>query len=440
MTQTSIDGTTLVPGDQGYETARLPFQRKLDPRPAIIVDAASAADVVAAVRHAREQGLSLTVMATGHGAVAPADDGLLLKTDRMTSIDIDARRHTARVGAGVTWGDVIAAAAPHGLATLSGTSAGVGVVGYTLGGGTGFLSRKYGYAADNVVRAEIVTADGEHVTASATEHPDLFWAMRGGGGNFGIVTALEFRLFPVDQVYAGMVMFDPARAGDAFRVYREWALDEPDESNTALTLMTMPPLDVVPEPVRGKRVLALRAFCIGDTGNGRELYAPLLEAAGEPIFGGLRGASFADAAAMLGPAPPPMAAELHIELLREVPDAAIDAVMDVPFGVELRHWGGAIARPAPEAGPIGHRDVPFSIVISAMAPDRAGLAPQLPAHREAVERLRPYAHGGSFLNFLGDPERTSDAYTASDWKRLTEVKAQYDPDNVFAGNHNIPPA
>jgi len=434
MTQLSIDGTFLVPGDGGYETARQPFQRKLDPHPAVIVEAAGTLDVVAAVRYANDRELPITVQNSGHGAAAPSDDGLLLKTARMTSVDIDTRRQTARVGAGTTWGDVIAAAAPHGLAPLSGTSSAVGVVGYTVGGGTGFLSRKYGYAADNVISAEIVTADGELVTASPSEHPDLFWAIRGGGGSFGIVTSLEFRLFSVDDVYAGMVMFDPARTGDAFRAYREWALEEPDESNSALAVMTMPPVDMVPEPIRGKRVLMLRAFYFGDAGNGHALYAPLLEAGGEPIFGGLRATSFADAAAMLGGAPPPMAAELHLELMHEVPDAAIDAVADVPFGVELRHWGGAIARPAPDAGPAGHRDVPFSIVLSAMAPDLAGLEPQLPALRGAAAELRQHGTGGTFHNFLGDPARMAAAYTPEDYARLQEIKRTYDSDNRFAGN------
>ena len=437
MTQLSIDGTYLVPGDSGYETARLTWQRKLDPYPAVVVEAAGTLDVVAAVRHAREQGLEVTVQATGHGAVAPADDGLLLKTARMNGVEIDAGRRTARVGAGTQWSDVIAAAAPHGLGVLSGSSAGVGVVGYTVGGGMGFLSRLHGYAADNVVRAEIVTADGELLTVSPTEHPDLFWALRGGGGNFGIVTSLEFRLFPVGDVYAGMAMFAPERAGEAFRAYRDWALEEPDESNSAVALMTMPPLPMIPEPIRGRRVLVLRVFYAGDAGNAQRLYAPLREAAGEPILDGLRPAGFADAAAMLGPAPPPMASHMHFELLHEVPDAVIDTVVDAPAGIELRHWGGAMARPSEDAGPIGHRDVPFSIVVSAMAPDGAGLEPQIAAVDAVGEKLGPYGTGGSFLNFLGDPSKVQDAYTTEDYKRLTEVKAAYDPDNVFAGNHNI---
>ncbi len=237
----AVGGRVYVPGEGGYEAARQPWQRRLDPHPALIVEAATAGDVRAALRFAREHDLSFAVQSTGHGAVQVPDGGLLLKTTAMSRVEVDAGRRVARVGGGAVWSDVIAAAAPHGLAPLSGTSPTVGVTGYTLGGGTGWLSRLHGYAADSVVSFEVVTADGELVTASAAENPELFWALRGGSGNYGVVTSLEFRLYPVASVYAGMAMFDPARAAAAFAVYREWALDEPDESNTALLLAKLPP-------------------------------------------------------------------------------------------------------------------------------------------------------------------------------------------------------
>ena len=438
----AIGGRVYVPGESGYEPARLPFQRRLDPRPALIVEAANAGDVRTALRFAREHGLPFAVQSTGHGAVQVPDGGLLLKTDSMSSVEIDAGRRVARVGGGALWSDVIAAAAPHGLAVLSGTSPAVGVTGYTLGGGTGWLSRLHGYAADSVLRAELVTADGELITASPDEHPDLFWALRGGGGNFGVVTAREFRLYPVASVYAGMAMFDPERAADAFAVYREWALDEPDELSTALVLMQMPPAPQIPEPVRGKRVLMLRAFHVGTSGEAERLLAPLYEVAGTPLMNGMRSTSFADAAAMLPP-PPPMIAEMHIDLFHTIPDEVIAAAVEAGgtvSGIELRHWGGAMARPGEEAGPIGHRDVPFSVVVAAQA-DQPEQAERLMAGVRAVAaKLQPHATGGTFLNFLGDPEKTATAYTAADYRRLREVKAAYDPANVFGANHNIPPA
>jgi FAD/FMN-containing dehydrogenase len=438
----AIGGRVYTPGDGGYEAARLPFQRRLDPHPALIVDAATAGDVQAALRFAREQGLPIAVQSTGHGAVAVADGGLLLKTNAMAAVEVDAGRRVARVRGGALWDDAIAAAAPHGLAALSGTSPGVGVIGYTLGGGTGWLSRLHGYAADSVVRAEVVTADGELVYASAAENPDLFWALRGGGGNFGVVTALEFRLFPVATVYAGMAMFDAARAADAFAVYREWALDEPDESNTALVLAQMPPAPQIPEPVRGKRVLMLRAFYVGASDDAERVMAPLREAAGSPLLDGMRSTSFADAAAMLPP-PPPMLAEMHIDLFKTVPDDVIDAVVDAGdtvAGIELRHWGGAMARPEEDAGPIGHRDVPFSVVVAAQAERLEDFERVQAGVRAVAAKLEPHATGHSFLNFLGDPARTANAYTRDDWLRLREAKTVYDPGNVFSANHNIPPA
>ena len=438
----AVGGRVYGTGDDGYHAVRLPWQRKHDPHPALVVEATGPQDVIAAIRFAREHDLPFSVQATGHGAVLPTDGGVLLKTTAMSSVEIDAGRRIARVGAGTLWSDVIAAAAPHGLAPLSGTSSGVGVVGYTLGGGTGWLSRAFGYAADSVVRAHVVTADGELLRASADEHPDLFWALRGGSGNFGVVTALEFRLYPVASVYAGTTMFDVDRAAEAFAVYREWALDEPDESGTALMIAQMPPAPQVPEPVRGKRVLLLRAMHLGSADEAERQLAPLREAAGTPLVDGMRTTTFADAAAML-PAPPPMVSEMRFELFHEVPDAAIAALVEANgsvAGIELRHWGGEMARPVAGAGPIGHRDVPFSIVVAGMTEDREQ-ADRIEADLEAVAaRLRPHAAGGAFLNFLTDPSRTADAYTQADYRRLREVKAAYDPDNVFHANHNIPPA
>jgi FAD/FMN-containing dehydrogenase len=438
----AIGGRVYVAGESGYEPARLPWQRRLDPRPALIVEAANASDVRTALRFAREHDLPFAVQSTGHGVVNVPDGGLLLKTNAMSSVAVDAGRRVARVGGGALWSDVIAAAAPHGLAPLSGSSPTVGVTGYTLGGGTGWLSRRYGFAADRLLRAELVTADGEQVTASRAENPDLFWALRGGGGNFGVVTALEFELLPVASAYAGAAMFDAGRAAHAISVYREWALDEPDESNTALVLAQLPPLPDLPEPVRGKRVLMLRAFYAGPAEEAERVLAPLFEAAGTPLLNGMRDTSFPDAAAMMPP-PPPAISEMHIELLREIPDAVIDAAVEgheAVMGIELRHWGGEMARPGEDAGPIGHRHVPFSVVAGGQAATPEDAERMMAGVKAVADKLAPHSTGGSFINFLSDPARTADAYTEGDYQRLREVKAAYDPDNVFAANHNIPPA
>jgi FAD/FMN-containing dehydrogenase len=443
LDETLTSGRVHAPGEDGYEAQRLPWQRKFDPFPSLIVEAGGAPDVVTALRIARENDLPIAVQSTGHGAVRASDGTLLLKTAGMNGVEVDPERGVARAGAGTPWGDVIAAAAPHGLAPLSGTSAGVGVAGYILGGGAGLLSRTYGYAADSLLRAQIVTAAGDVITASADEHGDLFWALRGGGGNFGIVTELEFRLYPAGPLYGGMAFFDAARAPETLARYRDWALDEPDESNAALVVMTLPPLPQVPEALRGRRVLTLRSLYAGDAADGERVLAPLLEAAGEPLMGAFAPLTYADTATVMGPPPPPTVSEVQIEFFRDVPDDVLDVVADPdgpPVALEFRHWGGEMARSGDDAGPIGHRDVPFSVVVTALAQDRAGWPAAKADADEIVARLRPYATGGSFLNFLGDPARTRSAYTPEDYDRLAKVKAAYDPDNVFHRGHNIAPA
>ena len=217
----SFDGTVHLPGESGYDELRRPLNPALDPRPAIVARPRSAGDVQAAVIAAREGDLPIAVQATGHGLHASYDGGLLLNTSGLRAVHVDPERGTARVGPGAIWGQVIAAAAPFGLAPLSGSSPSVGVVGFTLGGGVGWLSRAHGFAADSVLRAELITATGRRVTASAERHADLFWALRGGGGGFGLVTELEFRLHPVERVYAGTSYFPVERAAETLAVYRD---------------------------------------------------------------------------------------------------------------------------------------------------------------------------------------------------------------------------
>jgi FAD/FMN-containing dehydrogenase len=440
--EAGFSGRVLRPGDDGYDEARLPWQRRFDPMPALIAEATSAADVAAAVRAARANDLPLAIQATGHGVVVPSDGALLLKTAALNGLSVDADAKTARAGAATQWGDVIAAAGPHGLAPLSGTSTTVAVAGYTLGGGMGWLSRRYGFQADSLLSAQVVTAAGEIVTASADENADLFWALRGGGGNFGVVTELEFRLHEVPVVYAGMLLFDADRARPVLETYRGWAASEPDESATSLSVMRMPPLPSIPEPLRGRRVLAFRALYAGGEADARAAWGPLLEAAGEPLMGALGEMGFADTPAAFGPPPPPSIGDMRLELLHELSDAVLDIVLgaDSPISVmEVRQWGGAVARPGADAGPCGHRDVPFSVVAGAMVMDPAQYPAAVEALDAVVAKLRPHTTGKTFLNFLGEAGRTSDAYTSEDYARLVAVKRAYDPDNLLRVNANIAP-
>ena len=435
----SFAGSVLVPGDDGYDEARRPLHPIFDPRPVAVAEAADAADVRSAIVTARDHDLPVAVQATGHGTIVPSDGGVLIKTSRLTGVLVDPDKRVARAGPGARWRDVIAAAAPFGLAPLSGTASSVGVAGYTLGGGVGWLSRRYGFAADSLLRAEVVTADGRVLTASADRHAELFWALRGGGGNFGVVTSLEFRLYPVAQVYAGTAYFPISRAAETLALFRDLAADAPDALSTVVLLRRMPATRDVPEPVRGRRVLAIRGLYAGDTAAGatgdaaaaERALRPLRDVAGPPLLDDFRTMSYPETGTIGGTAP------LHLDLFRRLPDALLETLIgaiDAPAGdspvstVEIRHWAGAMAHPEhQDPGPTGHRDVPFSVIIDARVPALAAA-------------LRPHATGGSFLNFLSDPARTASAYTARNHRRLTELKRRYDPANVFHRGHNIPPS
>jgi FAD/FMN-containing dehydrogenase len=375
----------------------------------MIVDATTPADVRTSVLAARAQNLPLAVYATGHGGPMPdSDTTVVVRTAGMGGVLVDPDRRTAWVGAGTRWADVIAAAAPFGLAPLSGTSATVGVVGYTLGGGMGWLSRRYGFAADSVVRAEIVTADGESRTVSADHEPDLFWAIRGGGANFGVVTGLEFRLHPVSSVYAGVATFPIERAADVLACYRDTAAAMPDEL-TATVVLT-------------KDSVAIRGMHAGSAEEARRALAPLWRAAGTPVTDGWRTMPYTESGTIGGTAPH------QFHLLADLPDAVLAAAIDAVHGeanaVEVRYRGGALSRPGADVGPIGHRDVPFSIIID--------------GQDDAV--VAAHATGGAFLNWLHDSSRVHTAYTAADYARLRELKLAYDPSNLFGLAKNIPPA
>src|SRR3954471_20623584 len=361
----TLRGRLHRPGDAAYDELRRPLSPALDPRPALVVEAYGAADVRAAVVAAREYALPFAVQGTGHGTHVACDGGVLVRTGAMATVLVDPDRRTAHVGAGARWADVLAAAAPFGLAPLSGSDPSVGVAGYTLGGGLGWLARRRGLAADSLRRAQVVTADGGLVTASASEHPDLFWALRGGGGGFGVVTALEIDLHPVDRVYAGTAYFAIDRAGETLARYRDWIASAPDALSTGVLLTRLD----------GERALALRVMHSGDAVDAERLLAPLRAAAGPALRDDLRVTRFADAT-MGGTAP------RHLDLFESLPDGAIDVLLAAGehATVGVRHWGGAIGS-QPHAGPAGHRATALSAIVDAPGP---GLA----------AALAPYATGG----------------------------------------------
>jgi FAD/FMN-containing dehydrogenase len=382
----TFSGPVYLPGDQAYKTAAATWSGALDQRPAVIAEALGARDVQAAVVAARAHGLPFAVQATGHGTREACDGGLLLKTSLMGEVLVDPDRRVARVGPGARVGDVVAAAAPCGLSPIAGSHASVGVAGFTLGGGYGPLSRRHGFAADNLLRADVVTADGERVTATADRNADLFWALRGGGGNFGVVIALEIRLHPLERSCAGTAHFDADRAAETLAFYRDWAPTQPLGLTTAIVL-------------GGAETFAIRVQAHGE--DAARAVRPLFDVAGPRL-------RFEETVA--GTAPE------HFHLFRELPEITGTTASEIA----VRYWGGAMA--AGDA-PAGHRDAPFTVTVDG-----------------EDDALAARATGGTFLNFLHDTARTETAYTPEDYARLRAIKAAYDPDNVFALGHNIAPA
>lgn len=414
-------GPVHLPGGAGYDEARRSLNPAVDSRPALVAEAYGAADLRTALLAARAHGVAFAVQATGHGTHAVCDDGVLVKTSPMASVLVDPARRIARVGPGARWGEVIAAAAPFGLAPLSGSSASVGVTGYTLGGGLGWLAREHGFAADSVVRAEVLLADGRHVTASADSHPELFWALRGGGSGFGVVTSLEFRLYPVAEVYSGFAYFPIEAAAGLLTAYRNWIDDAPDALSTAIVLKRMPADAHVPAAVRGRHVAMLKVLHAGTAEDAHRALAPLRRAAGPALLDETRPTTYA--ASAMGGTP-----NRHMSMFDTVTDEVLGTLVraaEQAQTIEIRHWGGAMSRPGPDAGPVSHRSTRLSVIVDTVVP---GLA----------EDLRPYANGGTFLNFLSDPSRTAAAYTGSDYERLREVKRSYDPDGFFRVGHVVP--
>jgi FAD/FMN-containing dehydrogenase len=399
-------GPVYFPGDEGYDEQRKPLKPTLDPRPAVVVRAAGTADVRAAVLAARRHGLPFAVQATGHGTHVAHDGSLLLRTGAMASVLVDPDRRIARVGPGARWADVLAAAAPFGLAPLSGSSPDVGVTGYTLGGGIGWLARRHGLASDSVLRAMVVTASGELEIAGPDRNADLFWALRGGGGSFGVVTGLEFRLYPLSRVYAGAVTFGRERAAETLTFYREWVERIPDALSTAVLL-------------NRDGSLVVKAMYAGSADRGRALLEPLWTVAGPVREDGMRVVGYAQAA-MGG------TFARTFDQVRTLDDDLVAALVAEPdTTVEIRHWGGRIAR---VRGAAAHRDAPLSVILDTV-----------PSQRSATALSRA-GIGSSFLNFLGDPARTHTAFTAENWAELRRIKATVDPDNVFRAGHAIPPA
>src|SRR5215210_3636473 len=436
-----LKGDAYVPGEDGYDEARAAWNLNAHQHPAVVIVAEVAADVLAAVRLGRGQGLGVGVMATGHGVAAPADGGVLINTSRMKGVHVDPETRTARVEADTKWADVVPEAAAHGLAGLQGSSSDVGVVGYTMGGGFGWLGRKYGFAADSVKEAEVVTADGKIVKASAHENADLFWGLKGGGGNFGIVTSLEFALHPITHVYGGDLFYPAERAAEVLELYSRWSASLPEEVTSGVAFMNFPPFEEIPEPLRGNSLIVMR-FCYTGEGlqeKGEELLRPWREAFGEPVMDTF-GVMPYEAMDMISMDPvDPMGIYGHVEMLRELsPEAAETLVKLAGAGsnsplafLELRQLGGALSRPPAELlNPMGRSDCRFIMygLGTTPTPEVAQAVQEYLAY--VADVARPHTTGATYVNFVdldgATPERVRAAYSLEDWKRLVDLKDRYD--------------
>ncbi|MFE3227917.1 FAD-binding oxidoreductase [Nocardia sp. NPDC059228] len=439
----AVAGEVHTPGQDGYRLSATGFNVATEHRAAAIVVASSAADVAAAVSIANATGYAVAVQATGHGAAPTPPESILIDTALLDAVSIDRDQRTATVGAGVRWQRVLDAAAPFGLAALAGSSTSVGVVGYTLGGGLGPIARTYGFAADHVIGMEVVTADATLRRVSPDTEPELFRALLGGGAAFGIVTQMTFRLFPIRTLYAGGLTYRIEDAAQVLRAWRNWMATVPETVTSSVAILNLPPLPEIPEPLRGATVLHLRYAHVGDLAEGAALLAPLRPVAA-PLLDTVAEMPYAALASIHNDPVDPMPAADRATLLRELPDAAIDALLEAagPAGglpitmAEIRALGGALARESLAPTTVAGRQAAFNLLtVGVLAPPIAALVPA--ALDTVIAALSTWSLNAATPNFAPDPHGRPSAETMTAWTtaqrdRLVEAHRRYDPSGVFA--------
>jgi FAD/FMN-containing dehydrogenase len=436
-------------GDARYDEARTVYNAMVDKRPAVIAECATVNDVKHALTLARENRYDVAVRAGGHSVagVCVNDDGLVIDIRPMQDIVVDPDARRVRVGAGVTWGEFDRATQEHGLATTGGRVSTTGVAGLTLGGGSGWLERKHGLTCDNLVSVDLVTADGREVTASEAENAELFWALHGGGGNFGVATSFEFRLEPLGpMVTAGLMMWPGDAAAGVSRRYRDLALDAPDELGSGLVFLTGPPEEFVPAHLQGTTVVAMALCWAGEVGDGEAAAKPFRELQPEVDLVGPM--PYADFQCMLDD-PPGLHNYWSADYHDTFPDDALEVF--VKYGFERQSpltqqlmipWGGAVARVAEDATPMTKRNTSWITHPFAVWEDPADTDANIGWARGFRRDIARYTNGGVYLNFIGDEgqDRVRAAFGDEKYGRLAGIKGEWDPDNVFRGNQNIKPA
>jgi len=446
----NIRGTVTGPDDEAYDVARAVRNGMIDRRPAVIVQPVNAGDVMTAVRFAADNAMTVAVRGGGHSVpgFGTCDDGVVIDLSAMREVRVDPQAQTARVSGGATWGDLNSATYPFGLATTGGIISTTGVGGLTLGGGIGYLARQLGLALDNLVSADVVTGDGTFHVASDEDDADLFWAIRGGGGNFGVVTSFEFRLSPVKDIYGGPMFFELDKAGDLLRFYREFIADAPEPFGGFPAFQIAPPLPFIPEERHGERFALMVACWSGDLDQGERVLKPFHDLA--PVVAEMVGPMPYPAlnSAFDGLYPPGLRHYWKANFVKELTDDAITAHLEhgskVPELTTTMHIypiNGACHRVAPESTAFAYRDANFAPVIAGMWPDAKDDERNTAWVREYYEATAPLSEEGGYINFMaGDDQGRIRANYKGNYDRLVKAKKTYDPANLFRHNQNILPS
>ena len=445
-------GQVVLPDDEDYDDARKVWNGSIERWPAAVLRCSGVSDVLAGLRLVRETGLTVAVRGGSHNVAGfgTCDDGVVLDLSPMKAVRVDPEAGTARVEPGAVWADLDRETQAFGLAVTGGVMSTTGVAGFTLGGGIGWLQRKLGLACDNLRSADLVTADGELVVATEETTPELMWGLRGGGGNFGIVTSFEFDLHPVGpQVYSGLVAWPAEDAAEVLTFLRDFSAETPDEVTMVAICRTAPPAPFLPAEVHGTPIVAIAACYAGPVDDGERVLAPLREL-GSPVGDAMGPKPYATFNAMFdGSWAPGFENYWKAEYLAALPDTCIDVLADFatrhssPLSdFKIAQMGGAVARVGEDDTAYGHRGAPWILNINTRWEDRSETDRHVAHTRELWEAMRPFTHGGAYVNFLGDEgvDRVRDAYGDAKFRRLQQLKRLYDPDNVFRLNQNIPPA
>jgi FAD/FMN-containing dehydrogenase len=445
----ALRGELVVPGDAAYDEARSVWNGIIDRRPALIARCTGTSDVIAAIGFARSEGLSVAVRGGGHNVAgnATCDGGLVIDLSPMKGVHVDPEARTVRAQGGLTWGELDAETQAFGLATTGGLVTTTGIAGFTLGGGIGWLMRKHGMACDNLISADLVTADGQTVHASETENAELLWGLRGGGGNFGVVTEFEYRLHPVSQIYGGLVAWPADAARDVLRVWREWVRDTPDELCTMAAWLYAPPEPFVPEEVQGSPIFAIACFHLDPEGSAEADLQPLrdlnpaVDVLGPMPYAGIQG---------MFDAGTPRGSHNYWRsgYVDDLSDEAIDTILahtgdiPAPMGqVHIHQMGGAMARVPAGATAFGNRDAPFLMNYIGLWLDPSEDEANIAWVKRASDAMAPHTTGARYVNFLADEGEAGvrSAYEAETYTRLQNLKVRYDPTNFFRLNQNIKP-